>query len=932
MFNIFQRRDPWGNSPSMWIVALMVFLVPFGWWSLKQIHLENDVEHWLPSDNPQLKILEEAQKLFPTDDWIFVSWDGSSLGDPRVANLALRCEGVTDIYGIKREGLKEVSGVIEPRELLSLIQQGEVEPQEAVRRLHGVVLGAGPLKVRLTEAGRQRFRKTKAELSQAMRQTFGVKLEVLGPMADVAAHTEIPQSADEGEEPPPPAPAAVMSPDGNIVTRESLEHDLQIVWNGIAPGNARTMDIVAWLKDFRWREDPHQSANVPVIEDCFFVLGSPVALIVSLSDAGMADKAQTLQAIRDTAGKAGIPAKTLHLGGSAVAGHLLNQKVAEAAWNPAAPLRELHHRSVILLSALVGAALSFLMVRSIRLAALILIVSIYATYLSLALVPATGGSLNMVLAVMPTLLLVITLSGAIHVANYWKYAAAENPGTAIAETCRTALGPCTMASVTTAIGLVSLCTSSLTPVRDFGVYGAVGTLISLLAILYGLPALLELWPGRRPEREELDHRGWREFGRLLTVQPTRQAVVFLGICAACSAGLQFFRTETKVIRYFSDSSGIVADYRFLENQVAGIVPVQVLVRFDESAQGQANFLQRMELVRDVEEKLRSHPEISGCLSLADFQPVTEKLPADAGVLTASRFHKRAHVMQERIRDGEIAGASSFVVQIPAEAEAGNSALLGTPGEEIWRITAQVFVMSDAEYGTILADLDRLTREVLRYQPGSQHVVTGAVPLFLQTQQAVLDSLIQSFGLAFVLVLAIFVVFLRNLWAGLVAMIPNIIPVTVVFGLLGWCGQRVDIGVMITASIALGIAVDGTLHFLTWFRQSITDGLSRQAAIVQALVHCGPAMWQTSAAVAIGLLMLLPAELLLISRFGWLMAAMVAVALLGDVVLLPQLLAGPMGKLFEPPPRGLRRTESTEASAAPHLHPPDLAPHLRIQPR
>jgi predicted RND superfamily exporter protein len=937
MPNLFERRDPWGNSPAMWIVAFMVFLLPFGWWSLKQIRLENDVEHWLPADHPQLKVLEEARQLVPTEERIFVSWDGSALGDPRVDELMRRFEGVTDIYGIKRDGLREIAGVISPKDVLLAMQRGNVEPQEAARRLHGVILGSGPLRVRLTEAGRQRFRKTRSDLGKAVRKKFHLRLDVLGPTDDLETLTAIPQPQEDGEEGKAPAPAAVLTPEGQLTTRDSLEHDLQLVWNGMRPGTELTQQMVAFLRDFRWREDQIKNEDIPLIEDCFFVLGSPVALAVALSDVGLADKAKAIEAIREAAEQAGIPPETLRLGGSAVAGNLLNQKVAQAAWNPEAPLMQLHRRSVILLSAVVGAVLAFLMVRSLRLAILILTVSVYAAYLAMALVPVTGGALNMVLAVMPTLLLVITLSGAIHVANYWKHAAATQPEKAIAATSRMAAAPCALASITTSIGLLSLCTSSLTPVREFGMYAAAGTLISLLVVLYGLPSLLQLWPGSSPRQEELDHRGWREAGRLLARRPTLQAAAFLAVCAVCSIGLVNFRTETKVIRYFPASSRIVSDYRFLENQLAGIVPVEVLVRFDESAQGQANFLQRMELVRRVGEQLRSHPEITGCLSLADFQPPVEMPGEDAGVLALSRFNKRANMMQQRIRDGEIGGAATFYRQIPeGRPSSDGPSRIAAPGEELWRITAQAFVMSDAEYGAILSDIDRLSREVLRYQPGSHHVVTGAVPLFLQTQQAVLNSLIQSFALAFALVLGIFVIHLRNLWAGLVAMIPNVVPITVVFGILSWCGQRVDIGVMITASIALGIAVDGTLHFLTWFRQGIAEGLTRNAAMIRALEHCGPAMWQTSAAVGIGLLMLMPAELLLISRFGRLMAAMVGVALLADVILLPQLLASPLGEVFLQPPTESRtargtRNRATESPPPPHVHPVELATNIRVQP-
>jgi len=198
-----------------------------------------------------------------------------------------------------------------------------------------------------------------------------------------------------------------------------------------------------------------------------------------------------------------------------------------------------------------------------------------------------------------------------------------------------------------------------------------------------------------------------------------------------------------------------------------------------------------------------------------------------------------------------------------------------------------------------------------------------VPVFLRTQQAVLDSLIRSFGLAFAVIAIVMVVVLRSPIAGLLAMLPNLMPVGVVFGLVSWAGLAVDMGTMITASVALGVAVDGTLHLLTWFQDAIREGLPRQKAIERALAHCGPAMWQTSTAVSIGLLMLAPAELLLIHRFGWLMAALIAAALVADVVFLPALLAGPLGSVLERTNRN--RTKSDGATPQPVAEPEQAAP-------
>ena len=233
-------------------------------------------------------------------------------------------------------------------------------------------------------------------------------------------------------------------------------------------------------------------------------------------------------------------------------------------------------------------------------------------------------------------------------------------------------------------------------------------------------------------------------------------------------------------------------------------------------------------------------------------------------------------------------------------------------------------MSDLDYAELTSDLNERVQSELKGYPGTSHRVTGMIPLFLRTQQAVLESLIRSFAMAFGVIALVMMVLLRNPLAGLITMLPNLLPVGMVFGLISWGGLFVDIGTMITASVALGIAVDGTLHLLTWFREGLNRGLSRQDAVSEALGHCGPAMWQTSAAVGLGLFMLFPAELLLISRFGWLMAALIGTALIADIVFLPALLAGPLGMLIERSVNTTADQEQTTGTGNEHGGP---SPHL-----
>jgi predicted RND superfamily exporter protein len=185
-----------------------------------------------------------------------------------------------------------------------------------------------------------------------------------------------------------------------------------------------------------------------------------------------------------------------------------------------------------------------------------------------------------------------------------------------------------------------------------------------------------------------------------------------------------------------------------------------------------------------------------------------------------------------------------------------------------------------------------------YHPGASHVVTGEIPLFLATQQELLESFIWSFSGAFASIAIVVMFVLKHPVAGFLAMIPNVLPIGAVFGVISWYGLPVDIGSTVTASIALGITIDGTLHLITWFQIGIQQGKSRAEAVSLALGHCGPAMWQTTLVVSLGLLMLLPADLVLISRFGWLMSALLGAASLSDLVLTPALLAGPLGYIIE----------------------------------
>ena len=152
------------------------------------------------------------------------------------------------------------------------------------------------------------------------------------------------------------------------------------------------------------------------------------------------------------------------------------------------------------------------------------------------------------------------------------------------------------------------------------------------------------------------------------------------------------------------------------------------------------------------------------------------------------------------------------------------------------------------------------------------------------------------------------------------MVPNLAPIALVFGVMGWCGIDIDIGSVLTASVALGIAIDDTLHFLTWYRRGVEKGQTRAAAVLYAYRKCAPAMFHTTLICGLGLLVLAHSSFVPTSRFAVMIFLLLVAALLGDLVLLPAMLASSWGRFFareRPDPTSCARLNSpTNGPASP----------------
>lgn len=190
--------------------------------------------------------------------------------------------------------------------------------------------------------------------------------------------------------------------------------------------------------------------------------------------------------------------------------------------------------------------------------------------------------------------------------------------------------------------------------------------------------------------------------------------------------------------------------------------------------------------------------------------------------------------------------------------------------------------------------------------------TGVVPIVYKAQRSLLDSLIQSTFWSFITITPLLMFISRSFSGGLVAMLPNVLPVLMVFGGMGWLGIDVDVGSMMCASIALGVAVDDTIHYLNWYRVELDKLQDRKAAILATYKHCATPTFQAALISGLGLSLFALSTFTPTQRFGYLMLVILWLGVAAELIFFPAILAGPLGLAFKP------RKKKVEEETRPQL--------------
>jgi hypothetical protein len=442
----------------------------------------------------------------------------------------------------------------------------------------------------------------------------------------------------------------------------------------------------------------------------------------------------------------------------------------------------------------------------------------------------------------------------------------------------------------------------------------------------------EYLPGGRKNQGDDEHpstiaRFWRRVGGFIVRRNG-------WVTAGCTVMMVFFmigvtkiHTSIKLMKLFSPDARIIHDYAWLEEQIGPLVPMEIVLKIDND-KCKLDTAARVRLVQHMERAIEQLPDVRAALSADTF---SHNLQPEGGAV------------------GDLVARKRILEDLPEYVSYDEES-----GKELWRVSARVWALTDVDYGEFVEELrkalegplpadgsDHASGDANKQIPpvltvyrdagvkGIEAVYTGMVPLVYKAQRELMTGLQRSlawaFGMIGMLMVGMFAVSslrqqsfremspasvsataVRGGVAGIVTMIPNIFPVVIIFGMMGWLTIHVDIGSMMTASVALGVAVDDTIHYLTWFRRGLEQGRDRRSAIMLAYEKCGTAMTQTTLIGGLGLSVFAFSTFTPTQRFGYLMLTLLAAALMGDLIFLPALLCGPLGRFFDQVERKAQR--------------------------
>lgn len=527
--------------------------------------------------------------------------------------------------------------------------------------------------------------------------------------------------------------------------------------------------------------------------------------------------------------------------------------------------------------------LSFRSLRGVLLPVVAVVVSLVWT---LGIMVLAGSRISVGTLALPPLILVLGVAYSLHVvAEYFEQAApGRSVDEVVLETVRTTHIPVLIAALTTALGFLSLLVNRIVSIQEMGLYASLGIIFAFMLSVVLVPALLALL--RLPSRRQPTYSPRLDSALQRLVRGVihhRGAVIVVGfVIAALSVWpIPSIQIGSNFLSLFRESHPVRQATDTISRYLAGSIAFYVVI--DGAERDIMRKWDTLRRIRDLQRYIDTLPGVDKTTSFVDACEILEKglqaIPPEGGSAEAPQLHTTFWDNPAQLDD---------IMRLAFSIPGSTSSLVNHPNYTRANIIVRTSLSYPSEIAALVENIQAFARKT--FPPELTVHPTGNVILNTRTTNDLLTGQIKSLSLTASVIFVILAGMFLSLRVGFLAMIPNLFPILVFFGLMGASGAVLSVSTNTIASIILGLAVDDTIHIMTRLSAQVRTTSDEERALLQTFSVVGKPVFYTSLVLVLGFLTLCLSVFVPIQEFGLLSAVTIVVGLAGDIVLLPALLA------------------------------------------
>ncbi len=509
---------------------------------------------------------------------------------------------------------------------------------------------------------------------------------------------------------------------------------------------------------------------------------------------------------------------------------------------------------------------------------------------TLGLIGWSGIAVNMLINIIVFLILTVGIAASIHILSGYKQyrqGGLEHQD-AMRKTMRKTGLPILLAAITTIAGMLSMLVVPIAPIQAFAGFAATSVVVTFVLTLIYLPVGMHYWAPKvtsksgeikiRPIDQKLQDGLMVIYDWGLNY-PKRIIFIFIVVSAIGLAGIPKVFIDTNITTMIKEGPGLRLALREIDGNFGGTSTAEILI--DSGSPDGIKNPQLLKAIDVLEQKiLNGRPDlvskVDSVVKLAkrSYQNMTDGsgenyiIPNDPDVLSQTLF--------------------SF-----ESADSATRKLFVDDEWQVARLTISVLTKGSTQYATFTEEInvwmDESFADIRAQNPDFKTSVTGSVPLMMTMMEFISNAQVKSYVLVIAVIAVLLLLIFGSLKFGAMAMVPNIFPIIMLMGVTGWAGIALDMDTLLVMPLAIGIAVDDSIHFLTHYRTELLSGKNSKQAIKSSLKHVGQAMVYTSIVLSLGFLVFLLSVHQGLSNFGILAAIAMFTALLADILLLPAMI-------------------------------------------